>query len=101
MIYVLRLISELQTAAAHPEVHGIHVDHSRIGFTFSCLQVCFYVNIQWNLDINFLLAPLTNRLGKAQKPWVGAGNHLEQHGTLCSLINQAWTAFKSVIKCRL
>jgi len=59
----LGLKSNLEAATAHPEMHAVHVDASRIRLIIRGLnQVCFLILVNWNKDLDFLTSSLSDRL---------------------------------------
>ena len=61
MIDVLALESDLEAAAAHPEMHGVHVNLAWIGLVSGWQDhVSIFVLEQRNEDLDFLTSPLPN-----------------------------------------
>ena len=62
------LVGDLETALAHSEVHGVHVDHAWEWLVLSGLgHVGFLVLVNGHLDLNLLASPLSYRLNEATK----------------------------------
>jgi hypothetical protein len=89
MLNSLRLVRQLQTAAAHPEVHGVHVDHARIGILLCRLKAGVPVYVEWNLNVDLLLTALTDGLGESKEPRVGTRCNFWNHLGLRALVDQS------------
>lgn len=75
MIYVLRLICDLQAGAPHPEMHRVHVDLAWKGLIFAgFLHIRIFVLEKWHFNFNLLFAAtLVDGLGQTEETRVGAG----------------------------
>jgi len=72
VLNTLRLVSELQAAAPHAEVHRIHIDFAWVGIAFGRLETCRSVHEERHLDVDFFFTTLTDGLSQAQEARVWA-----------------------------
>ena len=62
MVDVLGLICKLKAATAHPEMHCVHINFTRIRLALCGVHTCVLINKYRNLNINFFLTTFTNGL---------------------------------------
>ena len=65
MVYILRFVSDLQTGAAHSEMHRVHIYVTREGLALGRLCPGVLILVNGYLDLDLLLATLVDRLRQA------------------------------------
>jgi hypothetical protein len=86
----LSFVGKLQATTTHAKVHRVHMDKTCVRLVLR-LEVRKFVDVERHFNVHFFLSSFSNRLGKAQKAWVGACNDLGDHARECGFINDGET----------
>ena len=79
MVNALSFVSQLETATPHSEVHGIHVNVTRVRLVFSWLKIRVFVDVNRHLDVHLLLTTLSDGLRQAEEAWMRTGDNFWHH----------------------